>query len=374
MTIDPEIEKQRRLALRAGARHDEFEDVQLPELPYVPGMIGPGECRYLYWLASATWTGAGDIVELGSWLGRSAQHLAAGMRDSGKTGTLWCFDRFEFERREHRKNDAHRELLKKLKRGADLRPTFRANVAPIHPVFAVKTKIEKMRWHGAPVEILFLDAPKQPDVLLHVFQQFAPALTPGVSFVSSQDFGYPLAWCQALFFSRLSDCLELVHTVGWTAGFRVVKPLPSKDELAKILAVEDWSIEQATTAFDAILAKIEDEHFRERLRPAICFYLYRNGQKDLACRRMKELVITPYTRDRWQEWVHGGHWDQWSGLFEAIGLQPPPRRVEAEAKRAAKQAKKKEEKKRKKGLRGLLARVAKRGKKALRAVKPSRTR
>ena len=46
----------------------------------------------------------------------------------------------------------------------------------------------------------------------------------------------PLAWCQALFFSRLSDCLELVHTVGWTAGFRVVKPLPSKDELAKILA------------------------------------------------------------------------------------------------------------------------------------------
>ncbi len=320
---NPEIDNARRLAARSAVRHDEFEEVKLPELPYVPGMIGPGESRYLYWLAASTWTGAGDIVELGSWLGRSAIHLAAGMRDSGKNGTLWCFDRFEFEKREHRKNDEHRALLRDLKNGADLRPIFRANVSPVHPVFAVKTPIEKMRWHGAPVEILFLDAPKQPSVLRHVLMQFGPALVPGTSFVASQDFGYPLAWCQALFFSRLSDCLDLVHTVGWTAGFRVVKALPGRDELKQMLKVESWSVDQALGLFDAMLARIPNEHFRERLRPAICFYLYRNGQKELACRKIREIEITPYTRERWQEWVHGGSWDQWSGLFEAIGLKPP---------------------------------------------------
>ncbi|HIP80624.1 MAG TPA: hypothetical protein EYH07_19455, partial [Kiloniellaceae bacterium] len=61
----------------------DFGDVELPPLREVPGMTSASECRYLYWLASSQLSGAGQLVEIGSWLGRSTMHLAAGLRRTG---------------------------------------------------------------------------------------------------------------------------------------------------------------------------------------------------------------------------------------------------------------------------------------------------
>ena len=68
--------------------------MKLPILPEVPGQISSGESRYLYWLISEGYTGSGAIVELGTWLGKSTIHLAAGLRDSGYKGTLFSYDNF----------------------------------------------------------------------------------------------------------------------------------------------------------------------------------------------------------------------------------------------------------------------------------------
>src|SRR6185369_14134011 len=90
----PEPEQALRLAERQRPRFSDFSDVKLPSLPDVPGMISEAEGRYLYWLTSQTYTGRGTVVEVGTWLGRSTIHLAAGLRDAGHPDALHCFDQF----------------------------------------------------------------------------------------------------------------------------------------------------------------------------------------------------------------------------------------------------------------------------------------
>src|SRR5262245_37306529 len=71
-----------------------YDDVVLPPLPPVPGMVTDAECRYLYWLASTHYRGRGAVVEVGTWLGRSTLHLAAGLRDAGFPEALDCYDQY----------------------------------------------------------------------------------------------------------------------------------------------------------------------------------------------------------------------------------------------------------------------------------------
>ncbi len=59
-------------------------------------MISAEEQRYLYWLGRSGWTGEGDVVEIGPWLGGSTSCLASGMQASGHDARrrLQVFDNF----------------------------------------------------------------------------------------------------------------------------------------------------------------------------------------------------------------------------------------------------------------------------------------
>jgi len=82
------------LAIRSTPLVSDFPDLTLPDLPDIPGMITPAESRFYYWLTSRGYTGAGAVVEVGTWLGRSTAYIAAGLRDAGFPEHLHCFDRF----------------------------------------------------------------------------------------------------------------------------------------------------------------------------------------------------------------------------------------------------------------------------------------
>lgn len=47
----------------------------------IPGMISVEECKYYAWLGRF-FTGAGEVIELGPWLGRSTVHIVTGLRRS----------------------------------------------------------------------------------------------------------------------------------------------------------------------------------------------------------------------------------------------------------------------------------------------------
>src|ERR1700704_5140207 len=53
-----------------------------PEIYSPKGMIGPEERRALYWLGKNWFTGRGEIVDAGAYIGASAFSIAAGLNDN----------------------------------------------------------------------------------------------------------------------------------------------------------------------------------------------------------------------------------------------------------------------------------------------------
>jgi predicted O-methyltransferase YrrM len=54
----------------------------LDRIPVVPGMLGPEELQFLYLSAQKFFTGTGEIVDAGAFLGASAAALGAALRDN----------------------------------------------------------------------------------------------------------------------------------------------------------------------------------------------------------------------------------------------------------------------------------------------------
>lgn len=311
-----DAEAGQRLALRASPHQDDFEFVSLPALPDIPGQIAPAEQRYLYWLARDTYTGAGSVVEVGSWLGNSSAHLAAGLRDGGIGGALFCLDRFRW--------DAKQEVAQELQVGDDTTGLFQRNVLPVYPhVVALKTEIKKLRWDGGPVEILFLDAPKARGPFLHILRELGPSLIPGKSLVASQDFGLATAYAQALCFALLENELELVHVTGNTAGFLLRNELPGRKELKKRLDLEALGAERSIELWERMMARIERDDLKRNLQPGLCLHLYSIGERELACRRIRELEFTGWMLTKWRVWAARPEmYEKYSGLYDALGVSP----------------------------------------------------
>ena len=183
MSVIQTAEQQAKLDDRNAGRCADFMDVALPELPEIPGMISASDRRYMYWLTSRYYTGIGAVVEVGTWLGRSTIHLAAGLRDAGFDDALHCYDRYEWT-----KSFTHMTNLP-LRKGRSFQPYFEQNVRPIYPnVRVTASTMQSMTWSGDPIEILFLDAPKRLPDISAVLATFGGSLIPGVSIIVLQDY------------------------------------------------------------------------------------------------------------------------------------------------------------------------------------------
>lgn len=309
-----------RLALRAAQRHGRFLEVEMPPLPEIPGQITQAEGRFLYWLARDTYVGAGAIVEVGSWLGRSAAHLAAGLRDSGVAGELHCIDRFTW--------DEHLPIAggESLKIGDNTLPLFEAHVRPIFAgVVAHRAELDDFRWPGGPIELLFLDAPKGWDNFVHALATFGPFLAADSAYVASQDFAYPIAFAQVICVARLRECFEPVHSTGLTAGFVLRRPLPSAAELRALLRKDAASVADDRRVWDALLERIGDDRFRNRLAPNFAMYLARRGSEREAVAHLRSCELDKRTLELWRSMAKDKRRPEYTPLFEALGIESRPR-------------------------------------------------
>lgn len=289
-------ERERIVAERSQPRHGDFGFVRLPDLPTVDGLISPGEERYLYWLTSSMFTDEGAVVELGSWFGRSAIALGAGLRDSGRTTALHCFDRFLW-----REQFSNTPMIAdvQLPDGGDFMPYFLSNVIPVYPhVQATKTTIDELKWDGPPIELLFIDAPKSFADLSTTFLTFGEHLTVGRSLLILQDFFFAPAFPIAMTVAAMADNLKLVHTVegASTAAFIVERPLPS-GEVPPSWKYWELSDDALEDRWWSLIAQIPGEQ-RSLVEPALAFYYLERGKPDKARDRMSQIQFSELGRKR----------------------------------------------------------------------------
>jgi methyltransferase family protein len=284
-------EQDRIVAERSQPRHSDFGFVDFPRLPVVDGLISAAEQRYLYWLTSSMYSEEGAVVELGSWFGRSAMALGAGLRDSGRTSTLHCFDRFRWNPKFS--DSVTVADVKALPDGADFMPFFQANVSQVYAhVRATKTTIDELEWRDLPVELLFIDAPKTFADLTRTLFVFGPYLTVGRSLVILQDFFFTPAYPISMTVAAMGDGARLVHTVTGTstAAFVLDSPLPTRGVPKgwKYWTKSDDAVERS---WRQLIAAIPDEQ-KSLLDPALAFYFLDRGKPDRARHHMRQIEFS----------------------------------------------------------------------------------
>ena len=294
----------------------DFSDVALPDLPPVPGMTSLAECRYLYWLTATQLTGAGSLVEIGSWLGRSTLHLAAGLSRSGHAPDLHCFDGYTWGAADGKAADLP------LKPGDSFLRYFEENVSRFsHLVTAHRTRLAEIAWSGGPVELLFLDAPKKHSDITRCLEAFGPALVAGKSVIAIQDYLYFPAYALAACMYALRDHLELVHVVlgGSTVAFRVIRPIDLLHERPANWALTRWSPSQVHAAWDAILGALPPQA-RERIEPGRALHLYDCGAKAEAMQAMQALPMTAFQQNKIASVAKTHNYLSYPELFTAAGF------------------------------------------------------
>ena len=176
-----------------------------------PGEIDAQERFLYYWLARHTYRGVGEIVEIGALIGASSSCFAQGVLDNplvtDKRHRLHVFDKFEAYPHLAEKFFPHFGITD-IKTGDDFSSIYRRYTSPFaEQILLTKTDIADMTWHGAPIEILFVDCAQSPALSEKIMQVFYPYLIPGVSVVVDQDFFFERAWWFAAKAAELSDVL-----------------------------------------------------------------------------------------------------------------------------------------------------------------------
>jgi hypothetical protein len=223
-------------------RSMEWCDVPFSVLPDIPGMLVGEEQQFLYWYARDKYTGAGEIVELGAFLGLSSSTLAAGLaanpRCTDKRARIHSFDRFEYD-----KSFYAAYLDEPLAEGADTLPIVRRNLGPhADYVAAVKGDIAATRW-GSPIELLFVDFTQtwqQHDAVARIFY---PHLQIG-SYLAHQDYLHVVCYWLHVWMEFYSNYFRCVspHIRNATAVWELVKPLPPEAfsvSLASMLRINE---------------------------------------------------------------------------------------------------------------------------------------
>src|SRR4029079_859233 len=152
-------------------------------------MLSAQELHLLYSLARDTYTGRGEIVDGGAFLGGSTLALACGLRDNtqvaDKSFRIHSYDYFVADH-------FVAQFIPGFPEGQSTRPYYDSVIAGVADHVAVhEGDVTTFPWPAQrPIEILFIDVAKSwetNDFLLH---QFFPRLQAG-SFVIPQDYPCP---------------------------------------------------------------------------------------------------------------------------------------------------------------------------------------
>jgi len=194
------------------------ESPTLPdELRQVKTMLSAQELNLLYSLARHSYTGRGEIVDGGAFLGGSTLALACGLRDNAqvddKSFRIHSYDYFVADH-------FVAQFIPGFPEGQSTRPYFDGVIAPVASHVAVhEGDLTTFPWPAQrAIEILFIDVAKSwetNDFLLH---QFFPRLEVG-SFVIQQDYHWPHTPWISITMELLKDSFTHLESMPWATSF-----------------------------------------------------------------------------------------------------------------------------------------------------------
>lgn len=201
----------------------------------VPSMMSTTERRALYNLASRRYRGFGVIIDAGIFLGASTCCFGEGLRANENLADItdaWPRPIIAFERGVINPNmptffDKNDVDISEGEGGSFV-SEIKRNIARVADLVDLRIGdiIETSADIASPVEILFLDVLKLPQISKAALSKFFPLLIPGVSIVIQQDYFHdrlPFICVDQEFFR---DYFEYLGEIGPSALFRCAKAIP----------------------------------------------------------------------------------------------------------------------------------------------------
>lgn len=277
--------------------HGHLLDMRDPVLARAAGMTTLEERAFLAWWARERYCGKGVVVELGPFIGASTVALCHGVlankRVVSESRRVRVYDRFVCD-------EFMAELINK---GLHSTSLAGAHEAPLRegdsslPAFSRQTADYQSRidlypgdllsyqHDGAPVELLFVDAMKTPELAEHTVRQFFGSLLPRRALLVQQDFvHYWTSWIHLIQWDLREWCKFACHVPrSASAVFTVRKAIDCAPAYRlNLLGRSDAEIEEA---FGYSLSLISGD-LRENIHAAKAMHYYHTGQED----RCKEMV------------------------------------------------------------------------------------
>ena len=212
----------------ARLRAQPWRSVEVPAAAAVPTMLSYLELQLLHWLARDYVTGAGRIVDGGSFLGGSTAALASGLAaraDGSWDAAIASYDLFRVE---EYTLETFSAALPDPGIGASFRSAFDANIEP----WALHVEVREgdaclIGWSGEPIEVLFLDMVKTWQLNDLVLAQFLPCLIPGRSVIVQQDYLWGLGPWTHLTMELLDGSVERFAAMpNGSVAYLLTAPVP----------------------------------------------------------------------------------------------------------------------------------------------------
>lgn len=205
------------------------------EVQQVKTMLSAQELELLYTLARDHYTGRGDIVDGGAFLGGSTLALGSGLRDNpvvaGKGGRIHSYDLF-------RPDHFVAQFLPEYPTGTSTRPYYDSVIANVSEYVTVhEGDITTFPWPAdRSIEILFIDVAKTWEVNDFLLQHFFPRLIPGVSTIIQQDYHWPHVPWLSVTMELLADHVTYLGSMPWaTAHYRWERALEPGELPARLM-------------------------------------------------------------------------------------------------------------------------------------------
>lgn len=235
--------------------YKELMDRDVPlEVRRHPGMISPDERRFFYNYVAEHYTGKGVIVDGGALLGASTRCFGEAINASPRRAEIlakWPKPIHSYERTLMTPN-----LLRSFaawRRGPDINAgdsferVLRDEIEDIAGMVELNVgDILAMRWSGEPIEILFLDVLKTPEINRHALREYFPRLVPGALVIQQDYFIDSLPYIKTTQ-EAMSDHFDFVAQLRPTGVFQLKQSL-SHEVLA---AAEDISTVRQLELIDA---------------------------------------------------------------------------------------------------------------------------
>lgn len=203
-------------------------DYRLPAS--VQSLLTEPEVAMLEYICRCQFTGAGAIVDVGSFLGGSTVAIVDGLLQNP------CFDPQKHRVQSYdlfqllQPLQAYGAWADQLGEGYSFLKDFERNLGDrLRLVDVHAGDLLQETWNDGPIEIAFIDVAKTPELNSHVIRQFFPSLIPGKSILIQQDLQYPGCPWLVVCMYVLRDYFSVVDTLPCNSVvYRLEKAIPQE--------------------------------------------------------------------------------------------------------------------------------------------------